>query len=72
MTEKPYAHLAPNYVAETIRAKFPALGIVPSASTAAQRLLPPPESKIGAISEQVQSARADDPSRQDEAAPQTV
>ncbi len=27
MTEKHYAHLAPNYVAETIRAKFPDLGI---------------------------------------------
>lgn len=27
MTEKHYAHLAPNYVAETIRAKFPSLGI---------------------------------------------
>jgi integrase len=30
MTEKHYAHLAPNYVAETIRAKFPNLGIVES------------------------------------------
>ena len=28
MTEKHYAHLAPNYVAETIRANFPDLGIV--------------------------------------------
>jgi integrase len=27
MTEKHYAHLAPNYVAETIRANFPNLGI---------------------------------------------
>jgi integrase len=27
MTEKHYAHLAPSYVAETIRAHFPALGI---------------------------------------------
>ena len=27
MTEKHYAHLAPNYVADTIRAKFPDLGI---------------------------------------------
>jgi hypothetical protein len=27
MTEKHYAHLAPNYVADTIRAHFPALGI---------------------------------------------
>jgi integrase len=32
MTEKHYAHLAPNYIADTIRAKFPRLGIadVPS------------------------------------------
>jgi integrase len=28
MTEKHYAHLAPSYVAETIRANFPVLGIV--------------------------------------------
>ena len=28
MTEKHYAHLAPNYVAETVRASLPALGIV--------------------------------------------
>jgi hypothetical protein len=28
MTEKHYAHLAPNYVAEAIRAAFPTLGIV--------------------------------------------
>jgi integrase len=27
MTEKHYAHLAPNYVADTIRARFPRLGI---------------------------------------------
>ena len=27
MTEKHYAHLAPNYVADTIRASFPNLGI---------------------------------------------
>ncbi len=27
MTEKHYAHLAPNYVADTIRANFPRLGI---------------------------------------------
>ena len=29
MTEKHYAHLSPSYVAETIRANFPPLGIVP-------------------------------------------
>ena len=28
MTEKHYAHLAPSYVADTIRAQFPTLGIV--------------------------------------------
>jgi hypothetical protein len=27
MTEKHYAHLAPNYIADTIRANFPNLGI---------------------------------------------
>jgi hypothetical protein len=27
MTKKHYAHLAPNYVADTIRANFPRLGI---------------------------------------------
>lgn len=29
MTERHYAHLSPSYVAETIRASFPTLGIVP-------------------------------------------
>ena len=28
MTEKHYAHLAPSYVADTIRANLPVLGIV--------------------------------------------
>ena len=28
MTEKHYAHLAPSYVASTIRAHFPTLGLV--------------------------------------------
>lgn len=32
MTERHYAHLAPSYVAETIRAAFPTLGIVPSSN----------------------------------------
>jgi hypothetical protein len=27
MTEKHYAHLAPSYIADTIRAHFPTLGI---------------------------------------------
>jgi integrase len=31
MTEKHYAHLAPSYVAQTIRANFPNLGIAPDA-----------------------------------------
>ena len=29
MTERHYAHMSPSYVAETIRASFPDLGIVP-------------------------------------------
>jgi len=32
MTEKHYAHLSPSYVAETIRAHFPDLGIVPKSN----------------------------------------
>ena len=32
MTEKHYAHLSPSYVAETIRANFPTLGIVPKSN----------------------------------------
>jgi hypothetical protein len=28
-TEQPYAHLSPPYAADTIRAQFPHLGIVP-------------------------------------------
>ena len=32
MTEKHYAHLSPSYVAETIRASFPKLGIVPKSN----------------------------------------
>jgi integrase len=34
MTERHYAHLAPSYVAETIRASFPKLGLVDRASVA--------------------------------------
>jgi integrase len=37
MTEKHYAHLAPTYVAETIRAKFPNLGIADVADVAPLR-----------------------------------
>jgi integrase len=32
MTEKHYAHLAPSFVAETIRARFPTLGIASEAT----------------------------------------
>jgi len=32
MTEKHYAHMSPSYVAETIRANFPDLGIVPKSN----------------------------------------
>jgi integrase len=35
MTEKHYAHLSPNYVADTIRANFPTLGIVEKSKVAA-------------------------------------
>jgi integrase len=35
MTEKHYAHLAPNYVAETVRAALPPLGIVDSVNVVA-------------------------------------
>jgi integrase len=37
MTEKHYAHLSPNYVADTIRANFPTLGIVETSKVAAMR-----------------------------------
>jgi integrase len=35
MTERHYAHLSPNYVADTVRAALPALGIVDKSNTAA-------------------------------------
>ena len=35
MTEKHYAHLAPSYVADTIRAHFPTLGIAGETSVTA-------------------------------------
>ena len=35
MTERHYAHLSPSYVAETIRANFPDLGIVPKSNVRA-------------------------------------
>ena len=37
MTEKHYAHLAPSYVAQTIRANFPTLGIVSDSKVAAMK-----------------------------------
>ena len=37
MTEKHYAHLAPSYVAETIRAHFPTLGITGESSVMPMR-----------------------------------
>jgi integrase len=37
MTEKHYAHLAPSYVAETIRAHFPTLGIAGDTSVIAMK-----------------------------------
>ncbi len=35
MTERHYAHLSPNYVAETVRAALPALGIVDKSNVTA-------------------------------------
>jgi integrase len=37
MTEKHYAHLAPPYVADTIRAHFPTLGITGESTVAPLR-----------------------------------
>jgi integrase len=37
LTEKHYAHLAPNYVADTVRASFPSLGIVEESNIAPLR-----------------------------------
>ena len=37
MTEKHYAHLAPSYVADTIRAHFPTLGIVADTTVATMK-----------------------------------
>jgi integrase len=39
MTEKHYAHLAPNYVAQTIRDNFPVLGIGEARPTPCERLI---------------------------------
>jgi integrase len=39
MTEKHYAHLAPSYVAQTIRENFPVLGIGKSEMPPLERLL---------------------------------
>ena len=38
MTEKHYAHLSPNYVADTVRAAFPSLGIVETANVVPMRV----------------------------------
>ena len=37
MTEKHYAHLAPSYVADTIRAQFPNLGITDASKVTRMR-----------------------------------
>jgi hypothetical protein len=39
MTEKHYAHLAPNYVAQTIRQNFPVLGIGEAHTPSFERLI---------------------------------
>ena len=38
MTERHYAHLSPNYVAETVRAALPSLGIVTSANISPMKM----------------------------------
>lgn len=40
MTEKHYAHLAPNYVAETVRAALPSMGILEKSNITPMRRLP--------------------------------
>jgi hypothetical protein len=49
MVEKHYGHLAPSYVAETVRAAFGTLGIVEPSSLAAdqQRAVSSPARRIG-------------------------
>jgi integrase len=50
MTEKHYAHLAPSYVADTIRAHFPTLGIAGDTTVVTiphPKSVRPPERKIG-------------------------
>jgi hypothetical protein len=37
MTERHYAHLTPNYVADVVRASFTRLGIVPASNVASLR-----------------------------------
>jgi integrase len=50
MTEKHYAHLAPSYVAETIRAHFPTLGIAgESTVTPVHGRRPRPRARSGRI-----------------------
>ena len=39
MTEKHYAHLSPNYVAETVRAALPVLGILEKTNVASLKRL---------------------------------
>lgn len=48
MVEKHYGHLAPSYVAETVRAAFGTLGIVDSSLAAdQQRAVSSPSRRIG-------------------------
>jgi hypothetical protein len=46
MTEKHYAHLAPSYVADTIRAHFPTLGIEGDSEVVPLRARVAPESRV--------------------------
>lgn len=38
MTEKHYAHLAPNYIADTVRAALPTMGIIEPVNVSSLRL----------------------------------
>jgi len=61
MTEKRYAHLAPNYVADTIRAKFPNLGISERGGSVKIQ----PRSLIVVVSRRYNSTKSSKPRRQE-------
>ena len=59
MTEKHYAHLAPSYVADTIRASFPALGLEEWTAITPLRATHAPERREPAKVRHLQSAISD-------------